>query len=587
MIWATMALNAFAFVLRFGMNIPFWDDYELLPPLVGQERLTASWLWTSHNGHRHFLPRLILLIGYHLTGNDFRVGMYLNVAFLAATSAGLIVAAKRLRKSTCYSDAFFPLILLNEGHHANLLWSYMVAFTLGTALAGWLLITMLRSDPRSNLRSGLIQAASFGLGLFLLSLCGANGLAFVPALAAWSMVAAVLRWRSEERRGRLIAGLQVLLTLPALAVVAFYFASSTRASEHVGTSFGEVARTCLQFLSLGFGPVAESLWPYSGFVTVLLFLASVVLLVMTWFRYPGQRFGVIALLAFLAATASLTLGLGWGRSGEGALAGFQSRYVTIATPAFFGIYLSWALYGPLTSRRFIPFCLFVLSCVFLWPNTQLGLDHGRRNQAMAASLDRDISSGVPIYLLAKRCAPFLHPSQDLLAEGLRTLRSAKIGRFRALQPDPPFHEVPLAPEPARVAQGTWRKGSAHLEGIDPYLIYELPEPRHVSGIRLRYTHANRRNTQAHFRLSWRHDRQYETPPNQTYGNWALPTGEGRVTTIWVADTIKQILVQPDNQPCDFRVEEIVLLVPQRSNSPARAETSLLAPADASPFQKSR
>jgi hypothetical protein len=49
---------------------------------------------------------------------------------------------------------------------------------------------------------------------------------------------------------------------------------------------------------------------------------------------------------------------------------------------------------------------------------------------------------------------------------------------------------------------------------------------------------------------------------QRYAYWFPPTGEGNVTTVWVDDTLDRFRIQPDNEPCEFRIDEIVPLLPQ-------------------------
>src|SRR5262245_5208350 len=108
-VWATAVAAALALVAAHGWNIPRWDDYTLVPLLTRQEPVTPSWLWDQHNEHRIPLPKLALLSAVAAAGWDFRAGMYLSVAGLAAAAAGLVLTAAHLRGHTSYADAFFPL----------------------------------------------------------------------------------------------------------------------------------------------------------------------------------------------------------------------------------------------------------------------------------------------------------------------------------------------------------------------------------------------------------------------------------------------------------------------------------------------
>src|SRR5215217_1322068 len=102
-VWATWALTFFAalaFILCFGSNVPYWDEWSMVEALVGDRSVDAQWLWSEHNGHRIPLPRLLLLGLYRLSGSDFRAGMYFNVVALGALSFAMIWLAKVKRGRT-------------------------------------------------------------------------------------------------------------------------------------------------------------------------------------------------------------------------------------------------------------------------------------------------------------------------------------------------------------------------------------------------------------------------------------------------------------------------------------------------------
>jgi hypothetical protein len=276
---------------------------------------------------------------------------------------------------------------------------------------------------------------------------------------------------------------------------------------------------------------------------------------------PEERPRALGLLAFLAAVVSLAAGLGWGRSGQGELAGFQDRYVTMAAPALCLVFFSCELFGTPFVRRFVPTCLFVATCLFLWPSTRDGLVQGRVLWAHTRAFERDVRRGVPTYALVRRYTPYLHPSQDALAEFLGMLHRAGIGVFRSLRGNPAFREVSVPLTPSDVRSLTWEGGTAHVTGFDSELVFTLPEPRYVAGIRLTYTHRNAQGTPACFQLDWKRGAQADYQEGQRYAIWALPTGPEKTTTVWLSDEVKQFRIQPDNQRCEFHIAKLVLLVP--------------------------
>lgn len=570
-LWTVLFAAALAFVVAYGPSFPRWDDFAMIPVLTGSQRVDLGWLWSQHNEHRIPLPRLVLLGLLRLSGWDFRAGMVFNVTALAALALLSAVVARRRRGAWRATDAFFPLVLLNLGHHANLLWAWQVQFVLSTVFAGILLLLIASSSSRP----GFGKTAAIGVLLALLPLCGANGVALVPALALWLAAEGVV-----QVRGNRVAGLFCLVVAAlALGLVALYFRGYQGAAHHAAQrDIAAAVVTSLQFSSLALGPSAATLWPYSGILLAALIAASVGLLLRVLVVRPAERPRAFGLLAFLGALGSLALGLGWGRAGASAAGGFEARYVTLAAPLGCALYFVWDLYGGTPAlRRLVPLGLLATALVLLWPNTQAGLADGKELAAKAAAMVREIRAGTPTFLVVKHATPFLHPSEDELARVLPQLRDARLGVFRFLKPDPAFREIAVPLDPTETRMVRWERGTAHVTGVDPQLTFALPEARYVAGIRLRYAHASPEGGPARFKLAWRRPPQVQAPPEQVSANWNLPTGPGRETTVWVGEPVKEILIQPDNRPCEFRVESLVLLVPAEPLSRRPGSTLDAAP----------
>jgi hypothetical protein len=554
--WGLMSLAATAFVAHYGTNVPVWDDYSIVVALIGDRPVTLEWLWEQCNEHRIALPKLILLYAERLAGNDVRAGMFLSVATLSLLAAALVGLSARLKGGIRPSDALFPLLLLHVGQASNLLWSIQFIHVLPTALGTAFLIAI---AVRSSWPGPRIIALA-GVGLALLPLCGGTGLMFVPGLVLWLLGVAVAHARSV-RVGRWRRALMaVLAVLPGLGFSALYF-RGFRAGLHPETTGGivDVARTALQFLTGGIGIPAALLWPWSGAVTLGLAALCVVLLGRSWWRQPDERPRVFGLAAFLAAVLALAAAVGWGRGWSGGRAGFQERYFTMATPLWCWLALVFRLYAPPALGRLVPNALFAALCAFGWPNTEAGLEYGRDVAARAKALSNDLLAGVPAYRIVKSHTPFLYPSQDEVTRLLPILRNARFGPFQSLRDSPTFRETSVPLRPTQVTLARWDGTTAHVTGVDPQITFTLTRPCPVAGIRIKYAHTNLQRAPARFQLSWKRPGQQNYTDAQRYTNWTLPTGEGKQTTVWVDDILEQFRIQPDNQPCEFRIEQITLL----------------------------
>ena len=228
-----------------------------------------------------------------------------------------------------------------------------------------------------------------------------------------------------------------------------------------------------------------------------------------------------------------------------------------------GIGSPWAsdsIHRPL-SGELVPNALFAALCVLVWPNTEAGLEQGQILHARAKALISDLDAGVPAYRLVRRYTPFLLPNQDDVARFLPLL-ATRGSVHSGLSAIPP----PSARRPCLLARpmSTWRVGKGtrgHVTGVDPQITFTLSRSRPVAGIRINYAHTNRQGAPGRFQLSWKHHGQHDYTYDQRYANWNLPTGEGKETTVWIDDDVEQFRIQPDNQPCEFRIDKITLLEP--------------------------
>jgi len=558
-VWGVMLATALFYALLSGADAPIWDDYAVVPQLCGRAPVDMAWLWSQHSEHRIPLARLVLLTVFRLDGADPRPVMALNAALLGAAAAALLVAVGRFPEGRRYSDAFLPLALLGPAHHENLLWAIQITYVAPAALLCFALSLVATSGERPGLRRcGLVA-----LCLAILPLCNAGGLLMVPPLALWLGAAALGHGRSDQPGGRGRALLIAAATAPALLLMALYLWGYVRPSHHAAPG-GPAAslRATAQFLATALGSPGSSLWPLSGAIVAGAMVGAFAALVRAWLTEPRNRWSAGGVLCALGAVAALAVATGWGRSGEGPSAGLQPRYATLAAPALAVVYLAFARFGSRISRRLVPMVLFAGFCSLIWPSAEEALRAGRVAKENSIRFRGDLAAGEPLYRLVRRHVPWIHPSQEAAHAHLEMLRAAGVGKFRTMRSDPPFEErrIDLDPDDVRLARWSGQSHEITALGVDPWVRFDLPAPARVAGVRIRYDHQNDDGAPAHFRLAWRSAGQLDFPADQQYGDWNLPTGSNRTTTVWIDQTIAQIRLQPDNRPCRFRIHELTLLL---------------------------
>src|SRR5262249_32979616 len=155
-----------------------------------------------------------------------------------------------------------------------------------------------------------------------------------------------------------------------------------------------------------------------------------------------------------------------------------------------------------------------------------------------------------------------------LAEAMGMLHRAGAGPFRSLRPDPAFDEVSVPPETAALGDMTWEGGTGRGAGADPSAVFRVPPPRFVAGVRIRYSYPDAARTPLYFQVFWRRSDRDDFGQDRRYLNFLLErSAEERELTVWLADTIDEFRIHPDNKSGAFRVSGIVLLVPQDSGRP--------------------
>src|SRR5271166_6422058 len=74
-IWIACTLVSFLYVRHYARNIPYMDDWAMVPVITGHEPITLKWAWTQHNEHRMLVPKLMLAFLFRWVAPDFRTGM--------------------------------------------------------------------------------------------------------------------------------------------------------------------------------------------------------------------------------------------------------------------------------------------------------------------------------------------------------------------------------------------------------------------------------------------------------------------------------------------------------------------------------
>jgi hypothetical protein len=555
--WAAMVVAGAWFIHTYGVNLPFCDDFGMVPAISGAVDNWPEWLWSLCAEHRVPVPRLIQYVLYRATDNDFRSGMYFNLGALALLAASMVVAARRLRGSTQFADLFFPVALLNWGHWENLISSWQVQFISSSVLTGILIV--IAATAGATLTLGRTWAAGFCL--VLLPLCGANGLAFVPAVGFWLIAASVEAFRRRQFASAITGCLFVAF---AAAISGVYFIGFQK-TDQGSPAIDAALRTTLEFLTVCLGPAANRYWPYSAAIVAGLFVSGILALVAVMVRAPSQRLAALGLFCIIGGVLSLAIGLGYGRASLGF--GFAPRYYTIAAPGLCAVFFAWILYKPFALGRLIQITMMTLAVVSLLPNMQQGQTQANERRMQMLPFAADLAAGLPLSQLAEKHTVSLYQlNPNRLFEFLEMLERGKVGVFRGMKPDPRWRETNLPLVPIRVHDLTWADGKIQLTGGEPFVAFALEPSQFAYAIQL--TFRERAPTSPmEFRLSWCHNAaggQFGDPARTR--TWQQDLSPGDTTRrIWINDTVDRLRLDVLKGAGEFQIESITLLQPIGSN----------------------
>lgn len=559
-----MVLAGLAFIYQYGTSLPVAGDWELVPYQIGAKTPdeTLDFLWSPELERRLPLP-LALQIGLgKFLGVDNRVAAGFAFLALGILALTLIEAARNMRGWTEYADAFFPAVLLQLGFSEALFWAGGLVFVIPTLLAGIILALVARRGIRLKVGGGVLA----GVCLLLLSLCGIPGLVYVPALSFWLGCSGVRAWRSPRPEGKRDGFIMIAFVLATLLLTAFFFTNFQHGISRANASadWGITLETSLAVLTASFGPLLYWFWPFAGYTILLVLVVSAGVLVeaATTGGVP-ERARSLGLLIFLAALTTLALVLGWTHGNSGVYRAFSYYLYPVLTSCW--VYLAWCVFRPTTVGFFAQAVLFTFLCLILPLTIQPGLGAARHRQAAVAALEQDVRNGVLPYVLLARHAAALGGGMDGadLTAAMILLRQDRLGPFRKLQDNPHFRELPLALEPVEVNEIRWEGGSAHGTGAGSYLTFALPQPIAVAGIRLKGLSSN--GSDAVLQLSWKKSDAAGFPEKpQAVFNSGVSLNP---LTVFIADMIDQVRIYPDVKEFDFRIAELVLLVPVPNGQP--------------------
>lgn len=438
--WAAATLLALVATGVHGRWLPWSDDFDELPYVTGARPVTAAWLWEQHNEHRIPLVKLLFVGLGRLSGADYRWTLAANALLLSTTAAAMILAARRLRGRTAWTDVLYPAVLLHLGQGA-LVWAFHTQFVLTTVLGG-LFVAVAVAAPRQAVWR-MVALATLAC---LLPLTGSSGLLVGAAAAALLATEAIRPPRDGGPPEPLARGLAAVGAGLTLAVVIAYLATLTLGPAATYAGPWRTLVASLDTLSSYPGsPVAAMRTPWLVATALAIggtIAAAAVALLRT--TAPGtDRRRLIILLGYLAAIALVAVAIGYGR-GTRDFTPLYGHYSTLALAVPVALGLVWTTLPQTTAARGMQAALCMVALVVFAAHARKSVRNWGSGAESWAVIATDIRGTLPPGDVAARNAAALYfvDTPDVrrkIADCVALLRRTQF---------PLYCSRPSAPEPA-------------------------------------------------------------------------------------------------------------------------------------------
>ncbi|WNG16507.1 hypothetical protein [Cystobacter fuscus] len=316
-----------ATVWHFAVDIPYWDEWEMLrPEAFPSNHLSLDWLFARHNEHRIVTTKLVHWIFFRLSGWNHVGLIVFNFLFFGL----LLLALARVMRRTVpdlpvVAVMAFLLFLQTPLNHENHLWGFQFQFHFPLLMLCLGVLMLFDEQQRSGwLISGalllVVGAYSFSSGIT----------AGVAATGVFVGFKALRALRAQETSAKLrelaqlgAAGLIAVVGIGAAAL------GQRHLNGHPEFTFPHQLNFwvyLVNLVGLGFGFEQQSEW-----VGALCLLAVIVplgwLLLRSRLRLTSAQWILVAMIAAVGgALATITIG----RAGFGVGSAKSSRYTEIA-----------------------------------------------------------------------------------------------------------------------------------------------------------------------------------------------------------------------------------------------------------------
>lgn len=315
------------YVKIFGVNVVFWDQWELVPLIekLYSGNLTFDQLFAQHNEHRLFFPRIIMLILAHITRYNTITEMYLSWIITLLTLVLIFVMYKQnfgISESSLLKFIPISWLIFNFRQFENMLWGWQNQIYL--CVFGFVFsIYLLEKSEKIDCK-------------FLLAIFGGilSSFSFVNGLLVWPTGFLFIILSKTKNKNYL----GTAWALVGIAVLCTYLYKWVKPSHHPSILYIiEQPINSIEYLIVNIGsPLGfehSTAFGMGIFILFEIIMVSILLLKNGLLKENAKWLSFI----FFSLASSLTITVG--RAGFGVEQALSSRYVTFTLLGIVGLYL--------------------------------------------------------------------------------------------------------------------------------------------------------------------------------------------------------------------------------------------------------
>jgi hypothetical protein len=317
------------YILHFGVNTPFWDEWEMVSLFQAKDNGTLSFhdLWAQHNEHRIFFPNIVLMLSAYATHWNVKFELLLNFAFSLVTALMLylfVLSKIKQRYLGLTAALLIGTWFYSTVQFENWLWGWQVEWFMCVAGA----VTSIYLLDRFSTKGAKHRRLLFG------------GAVVTAIVSTFSLGSGVVIWPVGfgllllYRQPKKSVGLWTLAAV--LSAAAYYYHYHKPAGDPSTTLFLHQRVNFLKYIFSYFGRPVSSQADVAMLVGATLLLLLIPLVYAVWL----QRAALSKFMPWLSLMALSLIAGGLtavSRLGFGVIQGSASRYTAFSLLYVIGV----------------------------------------------------------------------------------------------------------------------------------------------------------------------------------------------------------------------------------------------------------